>query len=195
MKVSAAVIGSYNDARWNAYHVVYQDPRRWTELGKLDFVMPMIYWPRNHPTQPFMGRTAEWHERYTLDRVVLPGIGSYRYNSDERNMTWREAEGQIDDIRRYGNGGMGFFDARSLSQHWDDLALSRFSTPTMLPAAIWKDSTLPGAPSAVAIERFADSIHVSWVPPEDNDVARFAIYSSRRKSGADLAKSDLLFIK
>lgn len=194
VKVSAAVNGSYNDASWNAYHVVYQDPRRWTELGKLDFVMPMIYWPRNHPTQPFMVRTAEWHERYTLDRVVIPGIASYRYNSNERDMTWREAEGQIDAIRRYGNGGMSFFDARSLSQHWDDLAQGRFRSPAFIPAATWKDSTRPGPPDEVAIDRFGDSVHLTWVPPDDSDVTRYAIYASRRSIVDASVHADLLAI-
>lgn len=180
LKVSASVIGSYSAGGWNAYHIVYQDPRRWTELGKMDFIIPMIYWPRTQTTQPFMVRSREWFDHFTLDRYVFPGIGSYRYNSDEKPYTWAEAEGQIQDLREYGIKGMSFFDARSLSERWHDLGTTLFRHPANPPPMPWKDDQPPQPPSRLRAELTDENLTISWVTPEDDDVQRFNIYLSRK---------------
>ncbi len=180
VKVSAAVIGSYTAGGWNAYHVVYQDPRRWTELGKIDFIVPMIYWPRGHPTQPFLRRSVEWEEHYSLDRYVFPGIGSYRYNTRKRPYRWAEAEGQIDGLRKRRIPGMVFFGARSLETHWADLAATRFRSPANIPAMAWKDSLPPRPPTNLRARVSGSTITLTWVTPEDDDIQHFNIYLSRK---------------
>ncbi|MFC1583310.1 glycoside hydrolase family 10 protein [Candidatus Neomarinimicrobiota bacterium] len=180
LKVSASVIGSYSASGWNAYHVVYQDPRRWTELGKMDFISPMIYWPRTHTTQPFMVRSVEWQDLYTLERYVFPGIGSYRYNTEEKPYTWTEAEGQIRDLRNNQIRGMLFFDARSLSTRWHQLAETLFSTPANPPPMPWKDTQPPQPPSRLRTTVTDEFLTISWVTPDDDDVQHFNIYIARK---------------
>ena len=181
IKLSAAVIGSYDQTGWNAYNQVYQDPRRWSELGKIDFITPMIYWPRNHRTQPFMVRSREWRERYSIGRPVFPGIGSYRYNQEDGDLTWSEALGQIDDLRREQFPGLAFFDARSLEHHWEELAKGRFRSPANIPAMAWKDAQAPDPPSALLLTALGRSQSLTWAAPKAEDVARFNVYFSENK--------------
>lgn len=181
LKISAAVIGSYWRGRWNAYHVVYQDPRRWTEWGKMDFIAPMIYWPRSHPTQPFLVRSSEYRNEYVLDRYVVPGIGSYRYNEiDKPDYTWAEAEGQIDDLRRSGFPGMVFFHAGSLIDHFETLKKQRFTTPAGLPPMTWKGLKVPSAPMNLTVNtNTGTDMTLSWDLPSDSvSVHRYLVYVS-----------------
>ncbi len=181
LKISAAVIGSYWRGGWNAYHKAYQDPRRWTEWGKMDFVAPMIYWPRSHPTQPFLIRSQEYKDEYVLDRYVFPGIGSYRYNEENKeNYTWAEAEGQIDDLRRRQFPGMVFFHAGSLIDHFDELKNHRFRTPAGLPPMSWKDATAPSTPRNLQVSSDGPAgLTLTWDAPADSEaVHRYLVYCS-----------------
>ncbi len=178
IKLSAAVIGSYATTGWNAYNQVYQDPRRWSELGKIDFITPMIYWPRNHRTQPFLVRSREWRERYSIERPVFPGIGSYRYNEEDGDRTWNEALGQIDDLRRARFPGLAFFDARSLENHWAQLATRRFRSPANIPAMAWKDALVPDPPSSLLLTSMGRIGALTWVAPTTEDVVRYNVYFS-----------------
>ncbi len=178
IKLSAAVIGSYVHAGYNAYGEHYQDPRRWTELGKIDFITPMIYWPRNHRTQPFLVRSREWREHYSIARPVFPGIASYRYNEEDGDRTWNEALGQIDDLRRERFPGLAFFDARSLENHWAQLAAGRFRYPANIPAMAWKDALAPDPPSSLLLTATGRSEALTWVGPMAGDVVRYNVYFS-----------------
>jgi uncharacterized lipoprotein YddW (UPF0748 family) len=180
VKVSAAVIGSYVEGNWNAYRAVYQDPRRWMELGKIDFVTPMMYWPRRDANHPFLKRAEEWQQYYSPERYVFPGIGSYRYTTKKRNYNWREIQREIDGLRVRRIPGMAFFNAGSLQGRWDDLARGRFRTPANLPAMPWKDPQPPPAPRQLAVQRQGDSVLLTWSVPDSTDVRRYNIYLSRK---------------
>lgn len=177
IKMSTATIGSYQDQAWNAYHAVYQDGRRWAELGKVDYLAPMIYWERSHPTQPFLTRSLEWRE-HAFDRYCFPGIGSYRYNTNKKPHTWEEALGQIDALRKEGFYGFVFFDASSLEGHWEDLGRKEFSSPAALPPMPWLKVPPPVQPENVTVE-IIDNYHISvqWQPMTDQ-YQRYIIYLS-----------------
>lgn len=176
--VSAAVIGSYNEGGWNAYHKVYQDPRRWTELGKMDMIAPMIYAPRESGSMPFLRRAADYRDYFSVERFVLPGIGSYLFNQEKPLYTWAEAEGQIDDLRRLQFPGMGFFNAHSLLHHWEDFAQTRFRYPANIPPLSWKDSVAPGQPEINRVFVSNDSLFVTWSNNSDStEVVRYNIWA------------------
>ncbi|RMF06344.1 MAG: hypothetical protein D6762_09650 [Candidatus Neomarinimicrobiota bacterium] len=179
--VSAATIGSYWRERWNAYYKVYQDPRRWTEWEKMDWIVPMIYWPRSHPTQPFLVRSREYRDEYTLDRYLVPGIGSYRYNTEKEHYTWAETEGEIDDLRREHFPGMSFFNAGSILGHFQSLEHTRFSHPAALPPLPWKNLRPPLPPDSVWIGKdFSGQESLFWSAPADTQsVYRYLVYISR----------------
>jgi len=165
IKISTAVIGNYNETAWNAYHIVYQDPRRWTETGKVDFIVPMSYWERSHPTQPFTKITRLWKSYYTIDRPVFSGIGTYRF-TPRNNLDWSEAVGEIQAIRELGVPGMVFFDASSLEGKYGELGNNSFVTPANIPAMPWKNTAAPLPPDEVVVDVTADSVNFSWNVPD-----------------------------
>lgn len=177
IKMSTATIGSYEEGAWTAYHAVYQDGRRWAELGKVDFLAPMIYWERSHPTQPFIPRSIEW-QKNAYDRYSFPGLGSYRYNTDTPPLTWDETLGQIQDLRELGFKGMVFFDAGSLERHWENIGKNEFATLSNIPPMPWLDVPPPVKPVDVNVEYIGnDHIKVSWKTPEEScKTLRYNIY-------------------
>jgi uncharacterized lipoprotein YddW (UPF0748 family) len=162
IKMSTATIGSYDKGAWTAYHAVFQDGRRWAEMGKVDFLAPMIYWERTHPTQPFMKRSLEWRNN-AYDRYTFPGLGSYRYNTDKKPHTWDETVGQIYDLREKGFNGLVFFDAGSLENHWEDLGWIEFASPANIPPMSWLDIPKPVTPYNIVIENIDENkVKVQW---------------------------------
>jgi len=160
--MSTATIGSYDKGAWTAYHAVFQDGRRWAEMGKVDFLAPMIYWERTHPTQPFMKRSLEWRNN-AYDRYTFPGLGSYRYNTDKKPHTWDETVGQIYDLREKGFNGLVFFDAGSLENHWEDLGWIEFASPANIPPMSWLDIPKPVTPYNIVIENIDENkVKVQW---------------------------------
>lgn len=165
IKMSAATIGSYDEGAWTAYHAVFQDGRRWAELGKVDYLAPMIYWERTHPTQPFMKRSFEWRNN-AYDRYCFPGLGSYRYNTDKKPHTWDETLGQIHELRENHFDGLVFFDAGSLEKHWDELGIMEFSTPSNIPPMPWLDVPPPATPVDITMEIIDDQrVKLQWTDP------------------------------
>lgn len=178
LKMSAAVIGNYRENAWNAYNEVFQDPRRWSELGKIDFIAPMIYWPRSAGKNGFLILAQDYRSIGTVDRFLIPGIGSYRYNTTEPPYTWDETIGEIDDLRRHRFAGMAFFGSRSLQDHWEELSKTRFRFPANIPALTWKDSIAPKAPSILIAVREEQTIRIEWTPSVSPDTKRYNIYFS-----------------
>ncbi len=178
IKVSAAVLGTYNGNGWSAYTAVYQDPRRWTELGKLDFITPMLYWRRSHPTQPFIKRSLEWVEQFALHGYVFPGIGAYRYTGIGEAPNWSEVDGQVAAIRAHKIPGMSFFEARALEAHWRDLRDQHFPSPANVPAMPWKQRQPLPAPTNVIATIHHNLLTVTWVTADTNDVAAYNIYAA-----------------
>ncbi len=185
LKISAAVIGSYNEGGWNAYYSVYQDPRRWVELGKIDFIAPMMYWPRRHPDYPFAGLAEKWQEQLPPERYVFPGIGTYRYTSRKRNYNWREALAQVDVVRSHQLPGMVFFGSRSLTDRWESLRKQRFTNPANIPPMTWKDSLPPEPPTDLKMKIQKEEIILMWSPSPSVDVRRYNIYVSKKPEVTD----------
>ena len=183
VKVSAAVLGAYNQGSWNAYRSVYQDPRRWMEMGKIDFLVPMTYWEREHPTHSFTRLISQWYEMLPRNRPVLPGIGSYRY-TPENGLSWAEVEGQIGYLRRQRIPGMVFFDAASLEEHWGILRENQFRTPALPPAMPWKNRETPTAPERLHVSVTGDTFHLDWSgsrfwEPLTSTERHYLVYASR----------------
>jgi uncharacterized lipoprotein YddW (UPF0748 family) len=178
LKVSAAVIGNYNDTNWNGYHVVYQDPRRWSELKKIDMIVPMIYYGRNENGLQFPVTIKNWKDNYILnDRLLLAGIGVYR-------LDWEEFLLEIDDARAINLDGFAFFSASSFDEEkWMDLESRKFQYPAAIPAFPWKDAVPPLPPEKFIVLRSRSEVSISWdtpPPAKDGDMpSKFIIYRSK----------------
>lgn len=153
VRVSAAVIGRYNSSNWNAYNIVYQDPRRWVELDKIDFLVPMTYLD----TKTFETAVNEWKEIIPSSALLLAGIGLYRLDV-------KEAIEQIRLARKYGLGGFVVFSSTSLSGKWDAFRRNLLRYPS-LPSDSFVDSIHVFPPERFSVFLKNDSVYFSWCYP------------------------------
>jgi len=174
LKVSAAVIGKYSGSGWTGYNSVYQDPRRWMELGKIDFITPMVYWERAHRTHPFVPLVHEWADRVAYDRQVFPGL----LVGLERNYGWSEIAAQVQETRAKGLPGVVFFAASSLEDSWDRLGVQEFPYWSLVPRMPWKDSTLPGPPKGLVLDVAQGMAMLRWQWAESDSSISYVVYRS-----------------
>ena len=174
IKMSAAVIGKYTGKGWTAYDAVYQDPRRWMELGKIDFIVPMVYWERSHPTHPFIPLIAQWQDRVAYDRYVVPGLSA----GLQQRIGWSEISAEIDAVRERGLPGVVFFSAGSLEKAWDVLGVDEFPYWSLPPVMTWKDSIPPPVPLNLSARRVPDGIALTWEHPTTEEPLSYIIYRS-----------------
>jgi hypothetical protein len=163
IKISASVIGKYSGTGWTAYTSVYQDVRRWMELGKMDFVVPMVYWEMDHKTHPFGPLVTEWTARVAYDRQVMPGI----LMGLEDKFGWSEISNEIDAARTRGAVGVVFFSAATLEKTWGTLGTDKFPYWSDVPPMTWKDSIAPQAPATVQLKPIGRNVRISWNLFED----------------------------
>lgn len=190
VKVSASVIGNYKTSQWNGYHIVYQDARRWAEIGKIDLIVPMIYYKRDYKANSFPIVVKEWKEKIGNERPVLPGMGAYA-------LQWDEILAEIDDIRNSNMPGMVFFAISSLdSERLSSLKMTKFQYPTLLPNLPWKDTIPPQVPEYFQVSKNEESYCFSWIPPtisKDLEVVQqYVIYRSKNLP-IDTGRSENIF--
>jgi uncharacterized lipoprotein YddW (UPF0748 family) len=177
VKVSAAVIGKYMGSGWNSYSAVYQDPRAWMELGKIDFIVPMVYWERSHPTHPFDPLIAQWQDRVAYNRYVLPGLSTGLITK----AGWNELAAEIQDVREKGLPGVVFFSAGGLNREWSTLGIDEFPYWSLVPTMAWKDSLPPPAPTGLAVTSSEGRWLLTWDPPGNSEPLSYVIYGSPKE--------------
>jgi len=174
VKVSAAVIGKYMGTGWTGYSAVYQDPRAWMELEKMDFIVPMVYWQRAHPTHPFIPLITQWHDRVAYERQIFPGLSS----GLQKRFGWSELSDEIEAVRATGLPGVVFFSLTGLRQDWNKLGVHEFPYWSIPPAMPWKDSLAPAPPVQVTAERDTAGVVIRWEPPPSTEPLSYIVYRS-----------------
>ncbi len=173
VKMSASVIGEYTGTGWTAYEAVLQDPRRWMEVGKIDFIVPMVYWERAHPTKPFIPLIMEWQDRVAYERQVLPGLATRLID----RLGWEELEAQVDAVRETGLPGVVFYSAAGLQRVWDMIGERSFPYWALTPPMAWKPGQPPAAPTRVAVVSMPDGPALTWDSVEGNGIS-YIVYRS-----------------
>ncbi len=174
IKVSAAVVGKYMGRGWTSYYSVYQDPRSWMELGKIDFIVPMVYWERSNPTHPFVPLITEWHDRVSYNRQIFPGILA----STITKSGFDEIAGQIQETRRKGLPGVVFFSASGLDKAWEDLGINEFPYWSLVPRMPWKSDSAPPTPMNLTAARTPEGVELRWLADSASGTLSFIIYRS-----------------
>ena len=174
VKVSAAVIGKYEGTGWTAYDAAYQDPRRWMELGKMDFIVPMVYWEREHPTHPFVPLIQQWADRVAYGRYVLPGV----LVGLERRYGWSELAAEVDEVRKLGLPGVVYFSASGLDDAWENLGVQEFPYWSLVPPMPWKDMHTPPPPEQLSVQWEGEYVKLQWQAPAIPEPLAFVVYRS-----------------
>jgi len=191
VKISAAVIGSYNTSPWNGYSAVFQDARRWAEIGKIDMLIPMAYYGHDRNEFNFPLALKEWKSTIGHSRHLFPGIGAFA-------LPWAEVIEQIHDTRNHQLKGMVFFAASSLDDNkLQSLQDTEFKFPAIIPAMTWRDTIPPATPTNFMINKIDSKfVEFTWqisAIPLDKDACQSFIIYRAFKQPIDLSKGENIF--
>ena len=189
LKISAAVLGRIDGVDGNSPATVFQDAQQWLNAGKMDFILPMLYWQRNNPVAPFEKLARQWLRQNRTNRYVFPGLGIYRYNN--YNWPYDEIPQQIRLTREFGAKGLVFFSYAALREMQLSNRLPRFTQPANFPPMTWKDPIKPMAPQRPRVrQRATGTVLLEWHSPAralDGELpARYNIYRGESRQALNL---------
>jgi len=180
LKIGSTPIGIYNsDAFKNGmrgYDDVYQDAKTWLKEGKMDYIVPQVYWSlKDSDRGPDFARITDDWIRGNSGRHIYVGIGMYKDD------VARQVDRLIDTARSLGAQGQAFFRFDNIRRRFDSSDVYR--TPALIPAMTWKDSLPPNQPLAFKVERDSSIFTtLRWEQPDraqDGDRAsQFVVYRS-----------------
>jgi uncharacterized lipoprotein YddW (UPF0748 family) len=183
LKIGATPIGIYTNfsgARGQqSYTELYQDSRRWLSEGKMDYIVPQVYWTLGStPGDPDFAIIVKDWANNTYNKHVYIGIGVYKPE------ILSEVAQLIDTTRAAGLRGVSFFRYENISKVLD--VGGRFQLPSEIPPMTWKDPIPPNPPLNVQVQNITDGIFaIKWTQPalaSDGDGAKyFNIYRSAVK--------------
>lgn len=165
VKLSAAVIGKYNDLDtlsshdWNSYAKVYQDPKTWNEAQRIDFIAPMMYF--SEPVvKPFL---ADWIKIMSSKPVVI-GIGSYKLT--EKNWPLSIIQNEVEYSQKMESGGQTYFRTEQLVRNSkkcaDWLKSGPYLYPALMPITDNPDNSVIDRPTQLSIEQKGDKLIFEW---------------------------------
>lgn len=180
VKLTCAPIGKHADLSrqssygWNAHDAVYQEAQEWLKAGLMDALFPMMYFDGKH----FYPFAIDWQEN-CYGRPVVPGLGIYFLNRQQRNWDLEVIQRQMNVVRDLGMGGQAFFRSEFLLNNekglYDWLQRDFYATPALTPAMTWADSTPPAAPQA-RLTRTGNTIHLEWAAVEEESPIYYNVY-------------------
>ena len=152
VRLSCAPIGKHADLPrqssygWNAYNAVNQEAQEWLRTGLMDALFPMMYFDGKH----FYPFAVDWQEN-CYGRPVVPGLGIYFLNRQQRDWSLEVVQRQMNVVRNLGMGGQAFFRSEFLLNNekglYDWVQRYFYKEPAMTPAMTWADNTPPAAPN------------------------------------------------
>ncbi len=162
------------------------DSRKWVREGWIDYIVPQIYFPHDHPRAPY--RTiVEWWTRNSGERHLYIGYGAYRVGKGgTREPSWNDPT-QMPRQVRYARsmkptlGGV-YFSAKSLQNNplgvRDSLQNDLYRLPALVPPMPWKDNVLPNMPRDLKATATPSGVELFWqapAPASDGDRARYYV--------------------
>jgi len=188
VQVSSSPLGKYGriervpNAGWTAYESVFQDPKKWLEMGKHDMIVPMMYYQHDN----FFPFVDNWVENCG-GRLVVPGLGAYRMMKEEGDWLVNDLTDQIDYSRYFGGAGVAFFRSANVTGNlkglYGQLKDNYYKYPAQLPPLTWLSDHKPTTPEEIKVERVGDELKLSWNKPKDEAVPlTYTIYYSMSDS-------------
>ncbi len=184
VQVSSSVVGMYEkvsplNSYRTAYSGVYQDPADWLSKGKHDFIVPMMY----YSDDLFFPFIKNWKEK-SAGRWIVPGIGVYRLDANDKDWNSKIILDQIDYCREQGTNGNVYYRAQYLTENkkniLSDISTLYYKYPAALPPLVWLDSIPPSSPQVPeAVGTKPGIVRLSWEKPvEITEKVYYNVYCS-----------------
>jgi uncharacterized lipoprotein YddW (UPF0748 family) len=196
VRMSASVIGNYKKAGWNGYNIVFQDANTWMKESKIDFIVPMIYQRRDHPTAPFGGALEEWKTMLNM-RNVYPGLGAYRATG-ANGWGWNEIWEEIKLARETGFPGIVFFAMSNMFSVFNEINQNQFPFWANAPSFNFKVKEKPETPKNIIVERISENkIIVKWDKVKNDSHEQTHYYNVYRSASKEFnfeTADNLIFV-
>ena len=181
------------------YSAMFADSRKWLQMGWVDYLAPQVYWYIGQAGSDYQLLVPWWNEN-AFDRHMYIGLADYKMNT----AGWT-SPAQIANQIAMNRGsshiaGQIHFRHAFLQQnalgYRTDLKDNIYNKPAMLPAMLWKDSTVPAATGELSSSLNDNgSLTLTWSRAEGADefdkARRYAIYRSEQPN-IDLENRDNL---
>jgi len=163
------------------YNGIFSDPLAWLEAGTIDYISPQLYWKTSHSTNPFGPLTQWWsYVANHFGRLYFASHSISGLSSSNTTSDWAEVAAQINYSRQYNevNGpgavlySVKYINGDAASGLGDYLLENTFTTPAIIPAVTWKDTTSYSAPSDLKLNDGT----LSWTAQEGT-LVKYSVYA------------------
>ena len=188
MKLGVAPIGCYKRipgySGWYAYSDVFQDPCDWAEKGKIDLIIPQLYWDEN---SGYSAHTKTWIDNCN-GRQLVAGLAAYKMTESPYWQTSVVID-QIEKMRKNNPAtcGVSFFrtnyilgENAKIKDLYNQLKDNYFKYPAHIPVMPYNGVTKPDAPVNVkaSVNTSTKESTISWdVPEQDENNTSIRYYS------------------
>ena len=141
-------------------------------------IVPMMYYLHDN----FFPFVDNWVENCN-GRLVVPGLGAYRIEKNEADLTVNDITDQIDYSRYYGGAGCTFFRCGNVLDNtkglYEELRDNYYKYPAQLLPLTWLSDKIPAAPAEIRVEKVDNELKLSWQKPaaEQEDLTYTIYYS------------------
>lgn len=140
---------------------VCQDIKQWFQMGKHDFIVPMMYYFDNS----FCSAIQDLQTK-SYGRFVVPGLGIYRIDEKYSNWDVHMITEQIQSSRQCHTEGNAFFRAIYLVNNkkgiMDEIKNKFYNYPALLPPLTWLKKTRPIPPKHLRLTVDNSIILLNW---------------------------------
>lgn len=189
--------GSATDGLEN-YDDLYADVIVWAQNGWVDYLIPQLYWEREHPRASY-DILVDWWNRNSHGRHIYIGqdveVTMKTPDTDDPTQN-SQLKSKIEMTRKAANiDGSCWWPAYSLTKNSggivDSLITDQHSTPALPPAYTWISDEIPESPYDLAIDA---AKQLSWKSlPHANkisDCIKFIVYRFDNDLSFDLENPD-----
>jgi uncharacterized lipoprotein YddW (UPF0748 family) len=170
-----------NQAYFDLYRDGRSDPRKWAQLGLIDYHAPQVYWDIGSEYD-FRVIAQDWNANMFGRHVY---IGIYGDNP------FSEISAEIDFTRSILTSGTIIFRYSNVLAYLDSLKQFKYQTLAIPPTMRWKDSVPPNPPQGLLIRKLtSDSWQLVWFNPEPASDGQkpdyYVIYRSEQGEFVDI---------
>lgn len=170
-----------NQAYFDLYRDGRSDPRKWAQLGLIDYHAPQVYWDIGSEYD-FRVIAQDWNANMFGRHVY---IGIYGDNP------FSEISAEIDFTRSILTSGTIIFRYSNVLAYLDSLKQFKYQTLAIPPTMRWKDSVPPNPPQGLLIRKLTSDLwQLVWFNPEPASDGQkpdyYVIYRSEQGEFVDI---------